>query len=443
MSTAVLQFGKTVRGPWLSPPESPRMDSDPMYGDDTWNAVEEHSLLSFRNMDQLYFGVEHRHQSTHQVSHGGQSLDPAPQDSHHVSTSSTDNSPTSSTLILNETRSTPAHHMERPPLTSAVSAPDLTLNQRVHSEEDELLSSASDEDEALNAKEESSKSAAERRAEKRKMKRFRLTHTQTRFLMSEFARQAHPDAAQRDRLSREIPGLSPRQVQVWFQNRRAKLKRLTADDQERMLKSRALPDGFNSTQALHYPHDAASHMNVDAYPPFPQVDRHRNMIVRGGANLGTLHRNQGIRLDTTNVQPEAWPNQGNSFTEYSPTDASATTGIISHPGYRSLNALTGTQDIYAQPTQCSQSAPLAAPPEFQIPQWQMPYQADQFNVATGAPYGEAQQTNPVWLPDQMAQPYSTRPYQANVYTGSFHPPMMAHEDQSNIPPKTEPTERWL
>ena len=63
------------------------------------------------------------------------------------------------------------------------------------------------------------KSAAERRADKRKMKRFRLTHNQTRFLMSEFARQAHPDAAQRERLSREIPGLSPRQVQVWFQNR--------------------------------------------------------------------------------------------------------------------------------------------------------------------------------------------------------------------------------
>jgi hypothetical protein len=67
--------------------------------------------------------------------------------------------------------------------------------------------------------------AAEIRAAKRKMKRFRLTHNQTRFLMSEFARQAHPDAAHRERLAREIPGLSPRQVQVWFQNRYVGLRR--------------------------------------------------------------------------------------------------------------------------------------------------------------------------------------------------------------------------
>lgn len=79
---------------------------------------------------------------------------------------------------------------------------------------------------------------ADKRAEKRRMKRFRyvapyhsvsisnatniaarLTHNQTRYLMSEFTRQPHPDAAHRERLSREIPGLSPRQVQVWFQNR--------------------------------------------------------------------------------------------------------------------------------------------------------------------------------------------------------------------------------
>ncbi|KAL6856436.1 hypothetical protein J3F83DRAFT_395828 [Trichoderma novae-zelandiae] len=97
---------------------------------------------------------------------------------------------------------------------------------------------------------------AERVAARRKMKRFRLTHQQTRFLTSEFAKQPHPDAAHRERLSREIPGLSPRQVQVWFQNRRAKIKRLNADDRDRMIKMRAVPDDFDNVQALHSPYGA-------------------------------------------------------------------------------------------------------------------------------------------------------------------------------------------
>ena len=64
---------------------------------------------------------------------------------------------------------------------------------------------------------------------RRKMKRFRLTHQQTRYLMAEFTRDAHPDASHRERLAADIPGLSPRQVQVWFQNRYAHF--ITATDQ--------------------------------------------------------------------------------------------------------------------------------------------------------------------------------------------------------------------
>ncbi|KXJ92754.1 hypothetical protein Micbo1qcDRAFT_50819 [Microdochium bolleyi] len=109
--------------------------------------------------------------------------------------------------------------------------------------------------------------AAERTAARRKMKRFRLTHQQTRFLMSEFAKQPHPDAAHRERLSREIPGLSPRQVQVWFQNRRAKIKRLTADDRDRMIKMRAVPDDFDNVQALHSPYGAVHALGTPMASP--------------------------------------------------------------------------------------------------------------------------------------------------------------------------------
>ncbi|KAL4803935.1 hypothetical protein BDV18DRAFT_33450 [Aspergillus unguis] len=141
----------------------------------------------------------------------------------------------------------------------------------------EINAASSDDDGAGSSVADEKKSSIDAKIDKKKMKRFRLTHNQTRFLMSEFTRQAHPDAAHRERLSREIPGLTPRQVQVWFQNRRAKLKRLTSNDRERMLKSRALPDDFDTTQVLRTPFgskgaegpglltDGLSRLNDDEY----------------------------------------------------------------------------------------------------------------------------------------------------------------------------------
>ncbi|KKP06527.1 homeobox domain-containing protein [Trichoderma harzianum] len=149
-------------------------------------------------------------------------------------------------------------------------------------EEDALLDEDMPEDEADSLLQ----TAAERVAARRKMKRFRLTHQQTRFLTSEFAKQPHPDAAHRERLSREIPGLSPRQVQVWFQNRRAKIKRLNADDRDRMIKMRAVPDDFDNVQALHSPYGAvhmpmplAAPVDFGHHPPYPSNSMRAPLMV--------------------------------------------------------------------------------------------------------------------------------------------------------------------
>lgn len=197
------------------------------------------------------------------------------------------------------------------PLSSASSAPaqqgTLANNERdtqveLKDEEDEY----DDDDEMLDAEEGDGgdavpQTAAERRAERRKMKRFRLTHQQTRFLMSEFAKQAHPDAAHRERLSREIPGLSPRQVQVWFQNRRAKIKRLTADDRERMMKMRAVPDDFDNVQALHSPYGAVQGIGTPLQSPVDFVPTYTDHMMRP-LMVDTMRRNDN-EISPTGLSP--------------------------------------------------------------------------------------------------------------------------------------------
>ncbi|KAI1415193.1 hypothetical protein F5Y13DRAFT_6517 [Hypoxylon sp. FL1857] len=169
-------------------------------------------------------------------------------------------------------------------------------------EDDEVL----EDDEMVEAEGETTtqpQTAAERTAARRKMKRFRLTHQQTRFLMSEFAKQPHPDAAHRERLSREIPGLSPRQVQVWFQNRRAKIKRLTADDRDRMIKMRAVPDDFDNVQALHSPYGAVHGLGTPITPPVDfGTSSYTDHIMRP-LMVDTMRRENDDHMSPTGLSP--------------------------------------------------------------------------------------------------------------------------------------------
>lgn len=170
-------------------------------------------------------------------------------------------------------------------------------DQSVAAVKDDVDDGLADEDMAEEEADSLLQTTAERVAARRKMKRFRLTHQQTRFLTSEFAKQPHPDAAHRERLSREIPGLSPRQVQVWFQNRRAKIKRLNADDRDRMIKMRAVPDDFDNVQALHSPYGAVHGMPMPLagpvdfahHPSYPNNPIMRPLMVDVRRPEGTDH----------------------------------------------------------------------------------------------------------------------------------------------------------
>ncbi|KAI9933429.1 hypothetical protein MW887_007902 [Aspergillus wentii] len=184
-----------------------------------------------------------------------------PKDAEHRVAEAGNDAPLSRMRLEKMNRSEPLLPLPReavsssPPRDLTPEAKEIQRGETVETEKEsgEGMMTSSDEGGGSSIGGEHQKQSSDSKSEKKKMKRFRLTHNQTRFLMSEFTRQAHPDAAHRERLSREIPGLTPRQVQVWFQNRRAKLKRLTSNDRERMLKSRALPDDFDTTQVLRTP----------------------------------------------------------------------------------------------------------------------------------------------------------------------------------------------
>ncbi|CAI6089215.1 unnamed protein product [Clonostachys chloroleuca] len=123
--------------------------------------------------------------------------------------------------------------------------------------------------------------ASQRVTARQKIKRFRLTHQQSRFLMSEFVKQPHPDAAHRDRLSRQVPGLSPRQVQVWFQNRRSKIKRLNVEDRDKVIRMRAALEELDTVQALQSPYGAfhGHDHSLSASPDLGQPEHNRSSLV--------------------------------------------------------------------------------------------------------------------------------------------------------------------
>ncbi|KAL8791083.1 MAG: hypothetical protein Q9213_000290 [Squamulea squamosa] len=278
MNLPVPYLHSKSNGSLLSPPSSPEMDKHhPVSGDGCWPSVrgQQSFPLESARPDHFYT-VDDVAQWTQQRDPSGLRIAPTQQGCHNLDLSSDSFDTQNSQQVKWQSRPGNEEGIKlnaamQPHLRShntsqthpvALGAPSSSSTGSAGDEDDDDETVSTGEDDGQSSGDVPSQTAAERLAEKRKMKRFRLTHSQTRFLMSEFARQAHPDTAQRERLSRQIPGLSPRQVQVWFQNRRAKLKRLTIDDQESIMKSRALPAGFDTAQALNYTHDVPSHSDL-------------------------------------------------------------------------------------------------------------------------------------------------------------------------------------
>ncbi|KAK1983098.1 homeobox domain-containing protein [Colletotrichum cereale] len=344
-----------------------------------------------------------------------------------------------------------------------------------HTDNDEAnLSKESDDDaleddDMLDDGDGTPQTAAERTAARRKMKRFRLTHQQTRFLMSEFAKQPHPDAAHRERLSREIPGLSPRQVQVWFQNRRAKIKRLTADDRDRMIKMRAVPDDFDNVQALHSPYGAvhglstplSSPMNFGTQPYADHMIRPLMVDVRRAEGGDDQMSNSGMSPGFGGI---GFASQGNMNTPdvLSPMTPSSSGdhryGYGTHltpmgPGPRTSNpfarqgALENSMSMHrGQPSRPLQPLQLRetmsrSRQDIQSPlRSSMSWKGDAIDYNTynngpdaSPPLSGRQQS--LYQPEQMnGPPSSGLPYESNSYSSTSSPPSMNYSSFSQGQP---------
>ncbi|KAI1776310.1 hypothetical protein F4818DRAFT_376676 [Hypoxylon cercidicola] len=320
-------------------------------------------------------------------------------------------------------------------------------------EDDEVL----DDDEMVEGEGETAtqpQTAAERTAARRKMKRFRLTHQQTRFLMSEFAKQPHPDAAHRERLSREIPGLSPRQVQVWFQNRRAKIKRLTADDRDRMIKMRAVPDDFDNVQALHSPYGAVHGLGTPITPPVDFGSSSYTDHIMRPLMVDTMHRRENDdHMSPTGLSP-AFGNIGftpsgtmNNSDLLSPLSPSSNDrGYYSSPmsgplggGHRTSNPFARQNSLDSgvqmhsqnrqqirplQPLQLRETMSRSRPDNLQSPlRSSMSWKGDSIDYTTysntGGSPGIGGRHQSIYQPDQMgSNPSSSLNYESGSYSTS-------------------------
>jgi hypothetical protein len=119
-------------------------------------------------------------------------------------------------------------------------------------------------------------------------------------------------------------------------SRRAKIKRLTADDRDRMIKMRAVPDDFDNVQALHSPYGAVHTMSAPITPPVEFGAQSYAEHMMRPLMLDTIRRGDGDQMSPTGLSP-SFPGIG-----FSPSAPMSTPDILSP-----LSATSNDRNYYS------------------------------------------------------------------------------------------------
>lgn len=179
-------------------------------------------------------------------------------------------------------------------------------------------------------------------AERAHMSRKRIEPEKTRILMRVFEVNQKPDTETRMALAQQLE-MTPRSVQIWFQNRRAKLKReINQQMHQRMRNQRTVntaPESWNnnfpSTAFPQFPVVPANlQQPIMPSSSYPQADR---MLPPPSTNFNGYSHNQN-QIPVINIMPDSSPE---STTTYSEPDTRR---------FSALPSLFGVDEIVTLPT---------------------------------------------------------------------------------------------
>lgn len=128
--------------------------------------------------------------------------------------------------------------------------------------------------------------------------RKRTTKTQLKVLEQTFETNIRPDANMRKKLGEQL-GMTPRSVQVWFQNRRAKIKKLTQKKgtQENSTNRDSENKSSPAEYKYYHPYAPVQSEDFDVYPADNSIYKHAK------AQMPVMYEGYGFRAQDEHYYP--------------------------------------------------------------------------------------------------------------------------------------------